>query len=66
MDIVYIGQYLQPSKHSLKVSRYVKEKVFDEYRAFGESLGIKTINSGSLVRSSYMALQSYLKVVSNL
>jgi len=66
VDIVYIGQYLQPAKHSLKVSRYVEEKLFDEYREFGESLGIKTIKSGSLVRSSYMALQSYLKVISNL
>jgi len=64
VDIVYIGQYLQPARNSLKVSRYVESKLFNEYSSLGESIGIKTVKAGSLVRSSYRALSSYLKVTS--
>lgn len=56
-DIVTIGQYLQPNKQRLKVKEFVEPKVFNEYKEYGESLGIKSVFSGPLVRSSYLADQ---------
>ncbi len=55
VDIFTIGQYLQPTKRHLPVERYVHPDEFAEYKATGESLGIKHVESGPLVRSSYHA-----------
>ncbi|HYP25830.1 MAG TPA: lipoyl synthase [Blastocatellia bacterium] len=55
VDVVTIGQYLQPTRRHLPVTEYVHPQVFDEYRAFGERLGFRAVFSGPLVRSSYMA-----------
>ncbi|HYK03434.1 MAG TPA: lipoyl synthase [Thermoanaerobaculia bacterium] len=55
VEIVTIGQYLQPKRHKLDVVEYVHPSVFDEYRAIGESLGFRAVFSGPFVRSSYMA-----------
>jgi len=60
VDIVTIGQYLQPSKHHLPVVEYVKPEVFDHYKAEAEKLGFKHVFSGPLVRSSYRASESFL------
>ena len=54
-DVATIGQYLQPTRRNLPVSRYVTPPEFDAYRDFGLSLGFKKVFSGPLVRSSYMA-----------
>ncbi len=54
-DVATIGQYLQPRKRRLRVVEYVAPGVFDEYRAYGESIGFRAVFSGPLVRSSYMA-----------
>jgi len=54
-DVATIGQYLQPTRRNLPVSRYVTPAEFDAYRDFGLSLGFKKVFSGPLVRSSYMA-----------
>ena len=55
VEIVTIGQYLQPKREKLDVVEYVHPRVFDEYRAAGEDLGFAAVFSGPFVRSSYMA-----------
>jgi lipoyl synthase len=55
VDIVTLGQYLQPTRRNLPVAGFVPPAQFDAYRDFGLSLGFKMVFSGPLVRSSYMA-----------
>jgi lipoic acid synthetase len=55
VDVVTIGQYLQPTKRNLPVSEYVTPSRFEAYREYGLALGFKAVFSGPLVRSSYMA-----------
>lgn len=53
VDVVTIGQYLQPTKNHLPVDRFVHPDEFAEYREMGYSLGLDYVESGPLVRSSY-------------
>ncbi|GAB4181491.1 MAG: lipoyl synthase [Calditrichia bacterium] len=55
VDIVTIGQYLQPSLNHAVVKKYYHPKEFYEFKRFGESIGIPHVESGPLVRSSYHA-----------
>jgi len=55
VEILTIGQYLQPKREKLDVVEYVHPDVFDEYRVLGERLGFRAVFSGPFVRSSYMA-----------
>jgi lipoic acid synthetase len=55
VDMVTIGQYLQPSKYHLPVTRYVTPEEFKRFEDLGKELGFKSIASGPLVRSSYHA-----------
>jgi len=55
VDIVTLGQYLQPTRRNLPVTEFVPPAQFDAYRDFGRSLGFKMVFSGPFVRSSYMA-----------
>lgn len=55
VDMVTLGQYLQPSKDHLKVDRFVHPDEFEALRVYGEELGFRQIASGPLVRSSYHA-----------
>jgi lipoic acid synthetase len=55
VEIVTMGQYLQPKKDKLDVVEYVHPDVFDEYRVLGEDLGFRAVFAGPFVRSSYMA-----------
>jgi lipoyl synthase len=55
VDIVTLGQYLQPSTRQLKVERYVTPDEFKEFKMAGEKLGFRHVESGPLVRSSYHA-----------
>jgi len=55
VEIVTIGQYLQPKREKLDVVEYVHPSVFEEYREIGERLGLRAVFSGPFVRSSYMA-----------
>lgn len=55
VDIVTIGQYLQPSKQHLPVHNFITPAQFDKYKAIGLELGFKYVESGALVRSSYRA-----------
>jgi lipoic acid synthetase len=55
VDIVTIGQYLQPTTKHLPVVRFVEPEEFDRYRTIGLEMGFPYIESGPLVRSSYHA-----------
>jgi lipoic acid synthetase len=55
VEIVTIGQYLQPKREKLDVVEYVQPSVFDEYRVIGEDMGFAAVFAGPFVRSSYMA-----------
>lgn len=55
IDMLTLGQYLQPSRHHLPVSRYVTPQEFAELREFAQHLGFVKVASGPLVRSSYHA-----------
>ena len=55
VDMLTLGQYLQPSKHHLPVERFVTPEEFDELYRIGMEMGFKHIASGPMVRSSYHA-----------
>ena len=55
VDVVTIGQYLQPSKKHLPVHSFITPDVFKKYETFALDLGFKHVESGPLVRSSYKA-----------
>lgn len=55
VDIITMGQYLQPSKKHLKVAEFVTPEKFDTYRIFAEKFNFRHIESSPLVRSSYHA-----------
>jgi lipoic acid synthetase len=55
VDIMTIGQYLQPTKKHLKVQKYYTPDEFKELRDVAFSTGFKHCESGPLVRSSYHA-----------
>ncbi|HEX6641573.1 MAG TPA: lipoyl synthase, partial [Thermoanaerobaculia bacterium] len=55
VEIVTMGQYLQPKREKLDVVEYIHPTVFDEYRDLGLSLGFRAVFAGPFVRSSYMA-----------
>jgi lipoic acid synthetase len=55
VDILTLGQYLQPSKRHLPVERYYTPQEFAEFRRIGYEMGFKWVESGPLVRSSFRA-----------
>lgn len=55
VDVITLGQYLQPTKKHLPVKRFITPEEFDEYGAFARSLGFRHVESSPLVRSSYHA-----------
>ena len=57
VDILTIGQYLQPSKKHMPIDRYYTLDEFAELESFGEQIGFRWVESGPLVRSSYHAEQ---------
>ncbi len=57
VDMLTLGQYLQPSKHHLPVARYVHPDEFERLRVLGGELGFSHVASGPMVRSSYHADQ---------
>jgi lipoyl synthase len=61
VDVVTIGQYLQPSPYHLKVERFVYPQQFAEYKRMAESFGFLYVASGPLVRSSYRAAEFFMK-----
>lgn len=55
LDIITIGQYLQPSKKHLSVKEFITPDQFKEYENIGLKMGFRHVESGALVRSSYKA-----------
>jgi lipoic acid synthetase len=55
VDILTLGQYLQPTKAHAPIARYYTPEEFDAFRRRGEEMGFKWVESGPLVRSSYHA-----------
>jgi lipoic acid synthetase len=55
VDVVTIGQYLQPSKKHLPVKEFITPEQFKKYETLGLEMGFRHVESGPLVRSSYKA-----------
>ena len=55
VSIMTLGQYLQPTKKHLEVVEFITPEKFDYYKKIGIQKGIKYVESGPLVRSSYHA-----------
>ncbi|MEL7342047.1 MAG: lipoyl synthase, partial [Bacteroidota bacterium] len=52
-DVLTIGQYLQPTKMHLPVHEFIHPELFAHYQKVGLEIGLKYVESGPLVRSSY-------------
>ncbi|MBK9591123.1 MAG: lipoyl synthase [Crocinitomicaceae bacterium] len=55
VDVLTLGQYLQPTPKHLKVQAFITPEKFDEYGAYAKAKGFRFVESGPLVRSSYHA-----------
>ncbi len=55
VDVVTIGQYLQPTKKHLPVQQFILPEQFKKYEELGKKMGFRHVESGALVRSSYKA-----------
>jgi len=55
LDVMTIGQYMQPTEHHLPVEEWVEPEVFEWYKQVGEEKGIEHVESSPLTRSSYHA-----------
>ena len=65
VDILTVGQYLQPSRNNLPVAKYYSLEAFDELKQDAESYGFPYVFSGPLVRSSYLAEYVFEGVVTS-
>lgn len=63
VDIVTIGQYLQPNRNKLLVKEFVHPEIFDEYALYGKTLGIREVYAGPFVRSSFNAKKIYKELL---
>jgi lipoic acid synthetase len=64
VDMITMGQYLQPTPHHLAVERYVPLGEFESLKEDALAMGFKSIASGPMVRSSYHAdLQAIGKII---
>jgi lipoic acid synthetase len=61
VDVLTVGQYLQPSQYHLRVERFVTPEQFANYQRLAESMGFLYVASGPLVRSSYRAAEFFMK-----
>lgn len=55
VDVLTLGQYLQPSQKHLPVAEFISPEKFEKYQKIGLEMGFKYVESGPLVRSSYHA-----------
>ncbi len=61
VDILTLGQYLQPTPKHLQVAAFITPEQFADYKEFALKLGFRYVESGPLVRSSYHAEKHYFK-----
>lgn len=62
VDILTLGQYLQPSDHHVPVSAYLTPESFTHYKNLAEQIGFKQVLSSPLVRSSYRAEEALSRI----
>lgn len=55
LDILTLGQYLQPTRMHIEVAEFIRPEIFEMYKEEGLKRGLKYVESGPLVRSSYHA-----------
>jgi lipoic acid synthetase len=60
VDVMTLGQYLQPSPYHLPVVRFVPPSEFADYKAMAEAMGFLYVAAGPLVRSSYRAAEFFM------
>ncbi|KAL4571221.1 hypothetical protein LXL04_017974 [Taraxacum kok-saghyz] len=63
VDILTLGQYLQPTPLHLTVKKYVTPEKFEFWKEYGESIGFRYVASGPLVRSSYRAGELFVQTM---
>jgi lipoic acid synthetase len=61
VNILVLGQYLQPTKTHAEVTEYVAPERFDELQALGIELGFNFVAAGPLVRTSYKAAEAFAR-----
>ncbi len=61
VDVLTLGQYLQPSQYHLRVARFVTPAEFDSYKQVAAEMGFLYVASGPLVRSSYRAAEFFMR-----
>ena len=61
MDVLTLGQYLQPSQYHLRVARFVPPADFARYKQVADGMGFLYVASGPLVRSSYRAAEFFMQ-----
>jgi lipoyl synthase len=61
LDVLTLGQYLQPSQYHLRVERFVPPDEFERLKVVAEGFGFLYVAAGPLVRSSYRAAEFFLK-----
>ncbi|KAM0937305.1 putative lipoyl synthase [Dioscorea sansibarensis] len=61
VDILTLGQYLQPTPLHLTVKEYVRPEKFAFWKEYGESIGFRYVASGAMVRSSYRAGELFVQ-----
>ncbi|MBK7858732.1 MAG: lipoyl synthase [Archangiaceae bacterium] len=61
VDVLTLGQYLQPSQYHLRVERFAKPEDFERYKKVAEGFGFLYVASGPLVRSSYRAAEFFMR-----
>lgn len=64
VDIVTIGQYLQPNRNKLLVKEFIPPSRFDEYRSYGKDIGLE-VYAGPFVRSSFNAKKIYKELLND-
>ncbi len=63
VDMLTLGQYLQPSRHHLPVARFVAPREFERLAELGKQIGFSNVASGPMVRSSYHADLQALEIL---
>ncbi len=58
-DVLVLGQYFQPTKRNLPVTRYLSREEFKEYEQIARNMGFLAVASGPTMRSSYLAKELY-------
>ena len=61
VDVLTLGQYLQPSPLHLPVQRFVRPEAFEAYARLGKAMGFLYVAAGPLVRSSYKAAEFFIQ-----